>query len=257
MRVTMIRRFNYTKRVKIFQKDVSITLMDDNSGRLSFEADLSKLSLYEFPTGSSVFVEAYRQTDWKRFDFGKIESIIQSKDRDISVFGSRNGVLFRVKISDEKNGKLLAEADRIPFVLPNEQENPRLPLLPVCPKNLGDQIYRIDYTGTRTILEINIDAISPHRIVHDPAFIALSYPMIVKEILTRILVIEKYFDVSDDDDWMSNWLVFANSFSGVGEMPTDKDDIDYCYEWIDNVVSAFCKQLHVRKNFSEVWSVER
>lgn len=252
----MIRRFNYTKRVKILQKDIVITLTDDNNGSLSFEANLSKLVSYEFPDECSVFIEAYRQTDWKRFDYGKVGALAASIDRDLSNFGTKDGILFRVKITDEKTGKIIAEADRIPFVTPDQQENPRLPLLPVCPKNLGDQIFRVDYTGPRTILEINIDAISPHQIAHDPAFIALAYPVIVKEILTRILLIERHFDMTDDDDWMSNWLQFANSFPGVGEMPLENDTKDMCHEWIDNVVSAFCKRQQVRKNFSEVWSVK-
>lgn len=251
----MIRRFNYTKRIKILQKDIVISLTDDNNGDLSFEANLSKLASYEFPSESSVFVEAYRQTEWKRFDYGMVGSITPSVDKDLSNFGTKDGILFRVKITDEKTGKIIAEADRIPFVMPNQQENPRLPLLPVCPKNLGDQIFRVDYTGPRTILEINVEAISPHQIAHDPAFIALAYPVIIKEILTRILLIEHHFEI-DDDDWMSNWLQFASSFPGVGEMPLKGDTQDVCYEWIDNVVSAFCKRQLVRKNFSEAWSVK-
>jgi len=249
----MIRRFNYTKRAKILQKDVAITLIDEN-GQLSFKANLSKLSPNEFPDGGSVFIEAYRQTDWKRFDYGKVGAIIENEDRDLSNFGTKNGILFRVKITDEKTGKIIAEADRIPFVMPNQQENPRLPLLPVCPKNLGDQIFRVDYTGPRTILDINIEVISPHQVAHDPVFIALAYPMILREILTRILVIDGQFDMTDEDDWMSNWLRFANSLPGVGEMPTEKDHRDQCHEWIDDVISAFCKHQQVRKNFSEVWS---
>lgn len=250
----MIRRFNYTTRIKIFQKDVTITLFDKD-GKLSFNADLANLSSYDLPEGSSVFVEAYRQTEWKRFGFGKIGAIKASDDRDISFFGSRSGILFRVKVTDETTGKLIAEADRIPFIMPDQQENPRLPLLPVCPKNLGDQIYRIDYSGNQTILEINLDAISPHQIAHDPGFIALAYPSIVREILTKILIIEEHFDVSEEDSWMTNWLRFANSYPSVGEMPSEKDSHEECYEWIESVVSAFCKQQHVRKNFASVWSV--
>jgi hypothetical protein len=251
----MIRRFNYTKRLKIFQKDIVITIIDNDNGRLSFEANLSKLVSYEFSEDCSVFIEAYRQMDLKRFDYGRVGAIVESTDRDLSNFGTKDGILFRVKITDEKTGRIIAEADRIPFVTPNQQENPRLPLLPVCPKNLGDQIFRVDYTGPRTILEINIEAISPNQIAHDPAFIALAYPVIVKEILTRILLIERYFDITDEDDWMSNWLQFANSFPGIGEMPSESDPKDTCYEWIDNVVLAFCKRQQVRRNFSEVWSV--
>lgn len=248
-----IRRFNYTTRRKIFHKDVTITIMDEN-GKLSFDAELSILSTYPFSKENSVYVEAYRQTELKRFEFGRIGSILSPNERDLSMFGSKNGILFRVKVTDEKTGKLLGEADRIPFVLSNQQENPRLPLLPVCAKKLGDQIYRIDYSGQQTILEINVDAIAPHQIAHDPSFISLVYPSAVREILTRILIIEGEFDITDNDDWMTNWLKFANSYLGVGNMPTKNDTQDKCEEWIDNVTSAFCKQQHVRRNFAEVWS---
>ena len=64
----MNRRFNYTGRIRIRRKDLTICLREQD-GILSFDADLSALVDYELPPESFVFVEAYRQTNWMRFPF--------------------------------------------------------------------------------------------------------------------------------------------------------------------------------------------
>ena len=70
----MIRRFNYTDRLRIRRSDVRIVLRDEN-GKLEFDADLRALADYDLPPDSLVFIEAYRQTNWMRFPFGQLGAI--------------------------------------------------------------------------------------------------------------------------------------------------------------------------------------
>jgi hypothetical protein len=251
----MIRRFNYTKRERISRSDIRIVLYV-GEGKIWFDADISKLAIYGFPDGSSIFVEAYRQTNWKRFDFGQIGAIKSPEDRDISLFDTQEGILFRVKVTDQIEGKLLAEADRIPFVLPDEKESPLEPLLKIRPQNLGHEIYRVDYSdeGNGPILLINSLAGSYEQIGRHPIFVSLVYPAVLREILRRIFVFEDHFEFSDRSNWRSRWLMFAKSFSGVGEMPSSREDSDQFDDWIDKVVAAFSKKIKTFEKFSEFWS---
>jgi hypothetical protein len=108
----MIRRFNYTDRIRIRRKDVRITLCEDD-GKLAFAADLSALREYDLPPESFLFVEAYRQTNWMRFEFGQVGAISPDNTRELSQFDSADGIRFRVKVTPNSDiHRLLAEAGR-------------------------------------------------------------------------------------------------------------------------------------------------
>lgn len=248
----MIRRINFTNRIRIRRKDVRITLLEED-GKLAFIADLSQLAEYELPPESSVFVEAYRQTNWMRFNFGQVGAITPDKDCELSQFDSPDGIHFRVKVT--QNGDmhmLLAEADGIPLVHPDQDEDKRIPLLPVKPQKLTEEIYRLDFSGGPPLLLINTDVGNYVQIGRCPVFVSLVYPGVFREILVRILLIENCDDDSNPDGWMSQWLRFATLFPGLGELP-DKEDIEECADWIDKAVAAFSKKLQARAKFAEYW----
>ncbi len=248
----MIRRFNYTDRIRIQRKDVRITLREEN-GKFAFDADLSALADYELPPDSFVFVEAYRQANWMRFDFGQVGAITPAKKRDLSQFESPDGLLFRVKVTP--NGDIhtmLAEADRIPLARPEQNESERTPLLPVKPQKLGDEIYRLDFSDDRPLLLINSDAGNYADIGRSPAFMSLVYPGVFREILNRVLLIEKHDDDANSEEWKSQWIKFTSLHPGLGELP-GPDDADGRTDWIDKAVSAFAKQLQARAKFEEFW----
>jgi hypothetical protein len=248
----MIRRFNYTDRIRIGRKDVRITVREED-GKFAFDADLSALGDYELPSDSFVFVEAYRQASWMRFNFGQVGAITPDKNRDLSQFESPEGLLFRVKITP--NGDvhtLLAEADEIPLVRLERDQGERTPLLPVKPEKLGDEIYRLDFTGDRPLLLINSDAGNYTNIGRSPAFMSLVIPGVFREILSRVLLVEKHDDDSNPSEWKSQWVKFASLHPGLGELP-EPEDTDGRSDWIDNAVSVFAKQLQVRARFAEFW----
>src|SRR5258708_5063469 len=106
----MIRRFNYTDRLRIRRSDIRIVLREKD-GQLEFDADLRSLAEYDLPPDSFVFVEAYRQTNWMRFDFGQLGAISPDANRVLSQFDSADGILFRVKVTPNGDTHtLLAEA---------------------------------------------------------------------------------------------------------------------------------------------------
>lgn len=248
----MIRRFNYTNRIRIRRRDVRITLRETD-GRFYFDADLSALSSYGLPPKSLVFVEAYRQTSWMRFDFGCIGALQQPPNRNLTEFDSPEGILFRVKVTPAGDiHTLLAEADRIPLVRPEEKETAKQPLLPVKPQKLGDEVFRLDFSEDHPLLLINSDLGDYRAIGMHPAFAALVYPSVLREVLVRVLVVDKHDDDASPDDWRSQWIRFAMLLPGLGDLP-EPDDVDSRYDWIEKAVAAFAKKIQARLKFEEFW----
>lgn len=175
----MIRRYNYTGRKRINRSDVQV-FVEDSPLRFEIAAFLSE---YKLPSEAKVFVEAYRQTNWMRFDCGKVGEFHSGLTWPLTEFDTREGILFRLRVSESESlqGRLLAEADQIfPNVRGGHDEEKRSPLLPVKPEDLGDEVYRIDYGDSEPILKIN-NRFGDWRVLalHD-AFLSLVLPQLLR-----------------------------------------------------------------------------
>lgn len=251
----MIRRLNYTKRKSINHQDVAIALNVQDSGSITFDTDLH-LSKYELPPGATVFVEAYRQTSWMRFNYGTIGAISSPTERTLTAFDSPEGILFRVRVTstDSPKGILLAEADQIGFRSAKGETENRMPLLPVKPEDIGNQVYRIDFASVRPILLINAAVADWKAVARSREFFALVYPTVLREILVRIIKIEKYFETEDESDWRSKWLTYALSLHGSPDLPGEDTDVDAIDDWVDQAVEAFCKDNTIIDKFIALWT---
>jgi hypothetical protein len=258
----MIRKLNYTNRIKIFQEDVRISV-DKNDGLFLIDADLSALSnreKYKLPPLGAVYLEAYRQSTWMRFDYGCIEKIQPPKNRALEAFDNLEGIKFRVKVtSTEGDHRLLAEADKIKLENQEEDNEDGHSLLHVVPKSdLGDEIYRVvfaDPDGTPE-LWINDENNNYRAIGKSIEFMALALPSIFREILTRTIIVEKWTDEDDDADWRCQWIRFAKTVSFDPEIPDPENERDEAFKWIESTISRFAKKLKLRKHFRTIWSDE-
>ena len=130
----MARRINYTGRKKINRGDIEIRVHANANG-LTFDAELSRLGEYKLDPQARVYVEAYRgaSTMWDRWDFGRVGLLTPPpiEQRTLDKFGGADGLLFRVKVSadGEALGKLLAEADAIRPLLPDDFDGHGDPLM--------------------------------------------------------------------------------------------------------------------------------
>lgn len=252
----MIRRFNYTGRKKIAQADVPIILVGD--GRVKgFDASLGALAdgKYGLPKDARVFVEAYERTAYMRFDFGTTGAIVPppSQERLLTEFQDSSGVRFRVKVVDcTHDAQLLAEADGILPMTPEESEQNKLPLLPVRPEDLGQEVWRVEFpegVQDRPILLVNINAGDPTAIVRSPAFMSLAWPALLREILTRILVIDGHHEMDDEEDWHCLWLQYACRLLPTHEPPPQEEE--QRAQWISEVIEAFCNKLTLLAKYKE------
>jgi hypothetical protein len=256
----MQRKFNYTNRVKLLQADVRFTLATE-SETATFDAVLD-LDSYDLPPDALVFVEAYRQTAWMRFEWGTVAKLQVPTDRRLTEFESPEDILFRVRVTspgsdDDDHGLLVAEADRIRLRGPEETEDTREPLLPVIPDDLGDELWRLDLAGEKPRLLLNRNAGGDYRqIGRHPAFVALVYPAAMRVILWHILQTEDHHDFDDPDNPHSRWLRFAVDVLGVGEPPDEEADVERVTDWIDAAVAAFAAKHKLLDEFKAFWSKE-
>lgn len=249
----MIRRLNYTGRVKIRREDVLVQVSSSEDG-VSISANLT-LADYDFPADASVSLEAYRQTTWMRFPYGTVGDIQAPplEKRRLAEFEAPDGVLFRLKIT-QAGAKpiLLGVADRIPAGSPSDEAD-REPLLPVFPSQLGDEIWQLD-TSDEPRLLVNKSAVSDWRqLAISPIFVALVYPEALRQILHYILISEQHRDVDDEFDWRSKWLRFSTLLPGVDRELPDKDNEESTRQWIADAVSAFSKKLTLAHKFADAW----
>lgn len=247
-----VRTLNYTSRRRIRRDDLDVVIFTTNLGDYSFNAEM-KFERYRLPKAGRIFIEAYRQTHWMRFDFGTVEKITPPKNRALSIFDSIDGILFRVRVASDTSGLLVAEGDRIPFRAKDEKPKRRIPLLPVVPEDLVDEICKVSYEGRGPELIINSSLGNWRGIARDPTVIALIYPFVFRDILTRISVQEDQFDREDRADWRNRWCRFAELLPGMEQFPENKDDRD---DWIDRAVRAFSRRIAVLAKFGQYWKEE-
>lgn len=248
-----IRRLNFTERKRLRQTDIRIVVNRGAGSAATFDAELD-LGNYGLPDNALVFVEAYRQTAWMRFDFGMIGLLRAPENRHLIEFDSPDAILFRVRVTagTGEKGLLLAEADGIRTQDPDEQEGKRVPLLPVkSDAGLGEQVYKVDFSD-RPILLVNKKVGDWRGAVSDPVFVALVFPSVLREILTRILKVDEYDDPEDPDDWHAQWLRLALRLNGNREVPDTKKTEDL-EDWIDDAVLSFANRFRTLKRFQSAW----
>ncbi|HOA14114.1 MAG TPA: hypothetical protein PKI57_09200 [Myxococcota bacterium] len=246
------RRLNFTKRQRLAREDANISLIESDSGYI-FDVVLN-LAKYDLPIDATVFVEAYRQTQYERFSFGRIGLIQKPDDRRLTGFDSVEGVKFRIKVvsSADPVGLLLAEGDGISPRADEVGSGSTVSLLPVVLQDISPQIWSLDFDEQQVLLQINSTLANASALARDKTFIALVFPTIVRIILNRILVHEDYRDVDDLEDWRSQWLAYATGLPGVGNVPKDRGQgsLD---DWIESAVDSFSRCHQVLGGFSDIW----
>lgn len=251
-----VRRLNYTGRKRLNHGHTSVTVQDHDDEPSRFNINMS-LENYDLPQDALVFVEAQRQTTFMRFRHGTVAEPRFEDKPALAEFDSPDGVLFRVKIisAQEPEGLILAEADKIRPRKPEENEEERVPLLPArADPSLGYQVFRLDFSD-RPILLVNADLSDWHSVVRDPVFASLVYPTALREILNRVLYVEKCFDIDDPELWQSQWLRFGSILPGMMDPPSE-DEPDRFDDWIDDAVEAFCRKFKMTERFNCYWEGE-
>jgi hypothetical protein len=251
-----IRRINHTGRKRIGLRDIRITLRENGDGPITFEATFD-LAEYDLPDDGRIYVEAYRQTSWMRFDFGTVRRICPPPDRALTEFDSGEALLFRAKVTANsgRRGVIIAEADQIRPLRPDAHNSDRIPLISVIPSDaLDNVIWQVAFKDERRpILEINRSVNDWRGLARDARFASLVLPSVFREVLTQVLIVEDFDNLEDPADWRSRWLEFACGLPGVESVPRGEDQ-ERRSEWLEEAVRAFARQHSLLPRFFKSWA---
>lgn len=257
----MIRRLNYTGRRRIRRDDIGIRIQTNGDEVPSVDATLS-LARYRLPSDARVFVEAYRQTAWQRFDFGTVGELRPPPDRGLSAFGSTEGVLFRVKVVEvpsaaggNRPARIFAHADSIRPRAVKERE--KRSLLAIDQGDFRDEVWRLEFDESGPpVLKVSRHLVPDWRSLPGTReFVTLALPEIFRSILKHIVLVEKHTDLDDVEDWRTQWLRFAAGLPGAAGAPPRSEDGEV-ERWIDDAVAAFCRKAQIAGRFREWYREE-
>ncbi len=245
----MKRTFNYTGRRKIARRDIAITLREER-GSWVFDADL-RLTEYRFPRNAEVWLEAHRQNIWMQFAWGTVSTPRGPSDRRLMEFDVPDGVLFRVRVVQPpgpEHHKLLGEADGLDFVRAGEAGDKRRPLLEPVPDALDQILWKLDLDRDPPVLLVNKEAKPTWKdLARSPHFLALVYPEVLRRLLTRALVDDRWTEDEEDEGWQSDWIRFARRLGGLDVLPKAEQQQER-EAWIEEAVAAFARRHQLRTN---------
>ena len=242
-----IRRFNYTQRQRLLHADVGVAL-SDVAGRPSFSLELN-LAPYHLPSDAVVAVEAYRQTEVRRFDFGSVADPRPRGALDLSGLTDVDSLLFRVKVVDrgEKPGRLLAEASGL---RPEQgQRGETRSFLLVRQASLNGELWQVIVENEQPVLVLEEQYGPKELLLHSPHFRWLVLPAVMRELLRKATA-DGIPDEEDATDWRGKLLSVATELAGAPppEQEVAEDDLE---EWVTSVVRAFCRRHRLAQHHKE------
>lgn len=250
----MIRRFNYTGRIKIPKDRIRISLQKDMQGK-SFTAEIDLKGL-KIPETAKIYIEPNYKGVYQRFSFGTVGHIQTPENTRLNELPETELVFFDISIVDESGdiGLLLGKTNGI-AVSTNELPGNRIPLLPVNTTDLKFEIWKLSFESGdegRPVLELNnkIPDIQD-KAKTDKNFIGLVYPAAFRQILERSILTEEL--ESEDDTWPAQWIRFTKDFLGITYLPSKDPDSDTISpeqeEWITDCVNSFSKKLQLFEKY--------
>jgi len=251
----MIRRFNYTGRIKIPKNRIKISLQKDSQGK-SFTAEIDLKGL-KVPDTAKIYIEPNYKGVYQRFSFGTVGHIQIPDNTRLTELPDTELVYFDISVVDESGeiGLLLGKTNGV-AVSTNELPGNRIPLLPVNTIDLKHEVWKMSFDTSdegRPVLELNnrVPDIQD-KAKTDKNFIGLVYPAAFRQILERI--IQNGDLETEGDTWTAQWLRFTKDFLGISHLPEIHEDADYFTteqeEWVSDCVNAFSKKLQLFEKYT-------
>jgi hypothetical protein len=247
----MIKRVNFTGRRRLPRDRIDIEVFDGIPRRFAAAIDLSEM---ELPEDAGVFVEATcaGSTVIQRFGFGTVGKLKPEAPCLLTDIEGEN-VFFSIKVVDhsEKFGRLLRVAENVrPQRAGKQTAAGRRGILPIEPVDLGQELWQLEFREHDVFLLVNrqlpdfVDYVRS-----DPAFHAVVYPEIVRQILTKAIHENAEAD-EDDDRWPVMWSRFGRSLHPMREpAPDENEGIEVVEDWVSGVVRAFCAAHSLKDRF--------
>jgi len=244
-----MRRFNYTGRKKIYQKDIHVHIKHAESELPEFDVVLD-LEDYQLPKESIVMTEAYQATRWMRFELGQVGLITKDRGLQLTDFDDIENLRFRIKVIEPGSGKLLALATGVhPFTEGEDSSENQMSILPVRSVELSNEgvCWKLAFGEQDVALLIEKGLGGKEQVVRSGIFKSLILPSAMREILNNLINAAEWDEeLSDISDWQTRWLLFAKHL-GAG-MPNRENTADNT-EWIDDAVRRLVTKIGGRSEF--------
>jgi len=244
----MIKRVNFTGRRRIPRDRIHIEVLDGNPRTFNATINLTETELLPH---AAVFLEAMcaGSNTVERFAFGEVGDLKPIQNQALTEIEGEN-VFFTLKVVDrtERFGRILGLAENVrPERAGKQTAAGRRGILPIEPKDLGEELWRLEFHEHDVFLLVN-KAIPGlvDRARSDPKFFSVVYPEVVRRVLR--MAFDEGVELDEDDDrWPVMWLRFGKGLHPVSENPpTGRERQDEWEGWIEEVVKAFC-ELHSMK----------
>jgi hypothetical protein len=198
----MIKRVNFTGRRRIARDHVKIEVFDGQPRTFSATIDLKDTHLFPH---AAVFLEAMcaGSNIIERFECGEVESLQPVQNRPLREIDGEN-VFFTLKVVDrtERFGRILGVAENIrPERAGKQTAAGRRGILPIEPRDLGEEIWQLDFKEHDVFLLVNKDVPGlVDRARSDPIFYATVYPEVVRRVLLRAFALNVETGLDRDDE---------------------------------------------------------
>jgi hypothetical protein len=151
----------------------------------------------------------------------------------------------------ERFGRILGIAENIrPERAGKQTAAGRRGILPIEPRDLGEEIWQLEFKDQNVFLLVNKDVPDlVDRARSDPFFYATVYPAVMRRVLHKAFA--EGSDIEEEDDrWPVMWLRFGKGLhSGRENPPTGSDREDEQEDWIEDVVEAFCTKHGMKSKY--------
>lgn len=244
----MIKHVNFTGRKRIPRACIDIVVHDGSPRTFDASVDLQSTRM---PPAARLYLEATcaGSSVVQRFPFGTVEKPVLPPRRALDEVDGEK-VFFALKVVDESQwiGRILGLAENIqPKQAEKSPETGRRGILPILPKHLGQELWKVEFEEHEVCLFVNEDIPNiKDRTRWDPLLQAAIYPAAVRMILTEAIARGAGED-DDDDRWPNRWVKFARSIHPEGSRPPELEADQE--EWIDEVVGAFAAKHELADHF--------
>lgn len=250
----MIKRVNFTNRRRIARDRVRIELLPGLPRRFNATLSLDGLS---FSQSSAIFLEAMCAGSpvIERFPCGDVGHPRMLREQTLGEIEGKN-VFFTLKVVDraERYGRIEGIAENIRPESSRHESGARQAILPIEPKDLGEEIWKLEFRGENVFLLVNSTVSGLVDRAHtDPLFFSLVYPAVIRGVLERAFKREGDLDDVDgeregEELWARYWVRFGKSLHPDQTGPESRDaaDVD---DWIDEVVRAFSEKHRLKDRY--------
>lgn len=245
----MIRHLNRTGRRAIQRSHAVVTLRRLKETDLSEDSDHCfdlqlDLSSYGFPANARVRVEAWRGNAFQRWKWGTVGRPVAPPESERVLRDVPHTCRFRVAVVKAgDSGLLLGLADKMVPRRPVES------ILPLVLKDLGSQIWRLEFGEGDDIAELQVNnriAGMSDVVRNDSSFRALVMPQVLRSVLERGLLV-RHENLEEAESPWRPWFDLATDLLPndpapvLGENAQD-DEIERADRWIERVVDAFSEK---------------